>query len=649
MAHVGSVYGRPPEGEQRLVQRLRRRDDDGRMLATMCGIAGFVGDADPAFTSRALETLSTRGPDGGGYLDRGGVHLLHRRLAILDLTPTGAQPMESIDGAIAISYNGELYNYDELRDLVAANGLRPRGTSDTEIILLAFELLDTDLFARMRGMFALAIHDRRDDRLILARDHLGIKPLYFRRSPRFAFASSARLLASMPDASTSVDIDSLRELLHFRYVPTQHTMWREVEPLPPGSFAVWRRSVLSITTFWRPPDPTPEGDRSIEDWSAELDDLMAVIVRQNLRADVPVAALLSGGVDSGYIVTRSVEAGSRPTCFTYAMTGALDETRSARGVAEAHGCEHVEVVPIESDYESQFHGAITSMDAPVVDSIVVPTDQLLRAVARRFKVVLTGEGADELFAGYAHMRPLTRLSPLRARSALARIASTLLAPIPSGLIGRAVRYPVRLGLEGKRQTRALVQAATSPSRAVQVATSIFAPGDSPLGDPSASRRDEYTAGVRHLGLDELIRHGYRHWLPNQILNKMDQLSMAHGLEARVPYVDPRLVEFAARIPPSVLYAGMTDKLVLRRAASRVDDRWLTVRKRPFFVPPYDPHLGQVERLADTWLSTDAVRRAGLMSEPHVSRIRERLARREFLGEKQATALIGLLMWLSAHT
>ena len=615
----------------------------------MCGIGGYEGRADHLATEAILSAIAPRGPDARGTLDRGSCQLINTRLAIVDLSPTGAQPMTSSDGRIAVTYNGEIYNIKELRELLARHGLQPRGRCDTELVLLGFMALDTAIFAHLRGMFAVAIHDRRSDRLILARDHLGIKPLYYSTHGRFCFASSATGAARAGNVDTSLSHGPMRDFVTYRYVPTRETFWRGIRSLAPGHFLVREAGRSREEIFWSPPQQAEGGTTDLDEAAEDFGALFSEIVRENLHADVPVAVLLSGGVDSGAVLASAVRAGTRPTTFTYAMVG-HDEVISAQATAARFGCEHVVITDPETDYEAALHAAVASMDVPVGDSIIVPTHRLLEAVGRRFKVVLTGEGADEMLGGYAHIRPLIRLGRLARTPLGARLGAHIARRLPASWLRKRIAYDMAIGPEERARIVGLIASADDAGKAVRMATSIFDEKMVPVTVEDSLQRDaQYTEHVHNLVFGELIGHGYSHWLPNQILRKMDQLSMSYGVEARVPFVDPRLVEVVSRISPTRILAGPSDKALLRRAVAADFPQWRAGSKAPFFQPMTTHHLARVSSVARSWLSPRMIRHFGVLEPERTAAALDRLSRGSFLGEKQVTALVCLHMWLDSHS
>lgn len=617
----------------------------------MCGIAGYVGASDPALNDSLISSIASRGPDARGHADRGIVQLLSTRLAIQDLSDAGSQPMTCERGDVAIVYNGELYNYEEILDLLRARHVRMRGHSDTELILRAFLILDTEVFARLRGMFAIAIHDRRDGRLILVRDQLGIKPLYVRREQRFSFASSARALANSSAPSPALNLSAVGEFLRFRHVRSSQTLWMGIDALPPGTMLIRSGNRETSSRYWAPPLDIEPLRCSRDELAEQLSELLDRVVTENLRSDVPLAMLLSGGVDSGTVLEAAVSSGIRPHAFTYAMDAYHDESGAARACAARLGCEFTVVrgqPPSASHYVRALYDAIATMDVPVGDSILVPTHQLLREVARSHKVALTGEGADELFGGYAHVRPLLRLGRLARVPGIASLLPSMVRMLPIGLLARQIQYDAAMGAEEKAQMLHVARVAKEPSRALDAATSIFNEADlQPELAPLAPDVDPALSSDS-LDLRVLLNHGLRTWLPNQILNKMDQLSMAHGLEARVPFVDPRLVEFVARIPRHHLVRGSSDKAMLRSAAGRRNPAWLAGRKQAFFQASTTSHRANLEGVASEWLSASTLRRFGVLSIPVVRTAVDAMRRGSILGEKRVIAMASLHMWLDRN-
>lgn len=551
----------------------------------MCGIVGWVhaepAPPDLAALERARDSLAERGPDAASAWSEAGVALGHRRLAILDLTPTGAQPMLSPDGRYVIVYNGEVYNHLDLRHELGGSW---RGTSDTETILAAFSRLGPACLDRFQGMFAFAIWDRRERSLFAARDRVGVKPLYYHATTeRFAFASRPRALhALLPDLSRELDPQALRFYLETGYVSAPHSIFSSVRKLEPGHYLVWRAGALSLERYWdyRRLEPEEAWERrSEEDLLDQLQELVERAVRLRLLSDVPLGAFLSGGVDSSVVVSAMSRLASGPVrTFTIGFKeAAYDESAPAAAVARQLGTEHqcetlgvddlLELVPLFADH----------YDEPFFDASAFPTLAVSRLARRRVTVSLSGDGGDELFGGYHYygiVEKVARLMRMPGRRALARA----LARIP------AHRLQLLSG--------ALAQPDDAGAFAFMRGVAKDFP---PVIAPDVLAR---TAGLHELFLREVaalprglkpaelgMRFDLRWTLPDDYLVKVDVASMAFSLESREPLLDRDLVEFGMRLPLRFKLAHGRNKWLLRRLAARsLPPRLLDRPKQGFAVP-----------------------------------------------------------------
>ena len=500
----------------------------------MCGIAGYVGPEVPGLLSRMVEYIRRRGPDDKGCWRSGDIHFGHTRLSIVDLA-NGQQPMLRGDGQTAVTYNGEIYNYERLRPEIEAAGGQFETTCDTELLPLGHRAFGLDLLPRLNGIFAFALADLATGEVHLVRDPFGIKPLYYAvAGETLVFASSARTVALHPAVNRRLDTAAARDLLQFRYVPDGRPLFEGFNALPPGHIATWLNGRLDVRAYWQPPPRKPLEGRPDAEWVERLTDTLSESVRQQLRSDVPVGILLSGGIDSTAITHFATRQGSSPlTAFTIAVGENVDESAQAREVAHRYGLRH-EVVSLPDDDDlSGLYQAVASMDVPVGDAIVLPTYRLCEAVGCTHKVVLTGEGADELFGGYVHYPVLRRLDRLSRTVPNLRHFAPLLNLVPVSLLNALFSYQASLGRIGRAKLARLFGALDRRAALPRMVTTVL--DDEEVAEATNLPPLEEAGGEANLSENGILLDGLTHWLPNQILNKMDQLSMAHGVEARVPF------------------------------------------------------------------------------------------------------------------
>ncbi|MFF5503347.1 asparagine synthase (glutamine-hydrolyzing) [Streptomyces roseolus] len=568
----------------------------------MCGIAGTYRWPDgKAVADRLTETLAHRGPDGSGrYSGRAGdgeVHLGHRRLSVVDLSETGAQPMEK-DGLV-LTYNGELYNAPELRAELASAGVRFRGTSDTEVLLEAWRRWGTDCLPRLRGMFAFGVLDERSGELVLARDQLGIKPLFLlRRGEGLVFASELKALAAVSGGSLEVDHGALVASLLYYWVPDSRCAFREAEKLPPGSWLRCRPDGrVERGRFWHLREVAAEGrDRAL---AGELPDLAAVVeesTRRHLLSDVPVATFLSGGLDSSYLT--ALAARDRPGISAYTIgfraedarfEAMPDDLRYARQVAERFGVElhEIEIAP---DVQELLPRMTYHLDEPIGDPAAINTFLICSAAREAgVKVMLSGMGADELFAGYRkHLANLVALRYQRVPRPLRRAVSGAVDRLPVATARRGYRS-VRFAKRFLSFAELPEETAFRRSYTLYDRTELLDLVDPDLAGTVDDVLAEHADVYRDNDLDDFVNRmclgDARMFLPGLNLAYTDRASMAASTEVRVPFVDVEVVRAAFAVPGSRKIVGRRGKAVLKEAASSVLPREVVHRPKGLFSAP----------------------------------------------------------------
>jgi asparagine synthase (glutamine-hydrolysing) len=571
----------------------------------VCGIAGYLGNDEAAHERlpEALGLIDHRGPDSRGVERRGAVSLAMTRLAILDL-PGGYQPMSSPDGHLCVVFNGEIYNYRELRDGLIAQGHTFSSKSDTEVLLHLYEAYGDDMCRHLRGMFAFAIHDRTTGRVFLGRDRFGKKPFYVRQfDGQLWFGSELKVVVGASRASRALKVSdqSVYDFLTFGSIPQPATIYTDVTMIPAGSHATLvPGGELEVTTYWEPViEPREMG---LEEATAEVRRIMAEAVRLRLRSDVPLGVFLSAGLDSTIIAYEAArEVGSTLRTFTVA-TGdpALDEADVATRTAAAFGIQH-EVLPLSVDVEGSIHSVVAHYDQPFADSSAIPSMQINKLASEHVKVILNGDGGDELFGGYRrHMAAgqLDRLGRARRLAApVARLTGSWQPPRRSkaGLALRLAR-----GLAAEPRTRYLVY--THDLLREEDRARVWRGA----GDVSPSER-HLTAVDRSSILSTQMLDDIRLNLVSDLLVKMDMACMAHSVEGRSPFMDSELADFAFRLPDNFKVRGGTGKWLLRHAyADDLPQEVLTGAKKGFEVP-LQRWLGAELRplIADAVLAPDA--------------------------------------------
>jgi asparagine synthase (glutamine-hydrolysing) len=609
----------------------------------VCGICGIASTNSSGITDRVAAmsaTLVHRGPDSSGEFSDEGVALAARRLSIIDLE-TGDQPVANENGTVHVVQNGEIYNYRELRRELERAGHSFRTQGDTEVLLHLYEEHGDRFAERLRGMFAIAIWDASHRRLVLARDRFGIKPLYYRHADNeLAFASELRALPR-----GEIDLDALEAFLAFNSIPAPLTIFREVRKLPPGHLLTWEDGRLELRRFARPA-PLEE---LREDEEAELVEELRSRLRDSVRAhlvsDVPVGVLLSGGVDSAFLAALAAEESAEPLrTFSIGFEErSFDELAGARLVAERYGTQHQELV-LRPDAALLLPALADAFDEPFADSSALPTYLVSQLAANDVKVALSGEGGDELFGGY-----YTYAADLLAErvGGLARLARPLVERLPTSSSKASFDY----------KAKRFVRAAHLPSLERHHGwKEIFSPelraeltGRSSAFDPVDILRDRYreTEGADELARLQDVDLGV--YLVDDLLVKTDRASMAHSLEARVPYLDTVVTNLALALPTRHKIRGLSKKVLLRKAAAPLLPREIVHgKKRGFSIPAAAWLRGELEPFARETLSRETLHRQGYFHADVVARLLDdHVAGREDRS-RQLWGLLAFTLWHERH-
>ena len=585
----------------------------------MCGISGiFRSDGGPVDAQRVVtmrDAMVPRGPDGFGLSQGPGFALGHRRLAIIDLSEAGSQPMGNEDGTIQIVFNGEIYNFDELRPALEAAGHRFRSRTDTEVLIHGYEMWGLEsLLKRIRGMFAFALVDTRGGALHLVRDPLGKKPLFFSQADgELTFASSARALALGLKCTPEVDPAAVDDLVWNHFIPGPRTIFVGVEKLQPGhALSIGRDGQRRDFAFWQPDFLHPDTSLGEDEWLERIEAVMLKAVKRRLVADVPVGVLLSGGVDSGLVTALAARATGRVRTFTVASDDAdFDESRFAAKVADRYGTEH-HVLTVRSSVREGFPRLVAAMGEPMADSSAANVLAIAELARQSVTVALTGDGGDEAFGGYRnfwayHLAGRLRgflprhLRPPMARLAVAMQQGPHFLSRAGGLLARSA-----LPLEKAVRQEGNLSAAT---RAELLTADLKAHLNGRL--PTDHRLTALPIGNGALPVDRIMQLHMQTALPDDFLAKVDLATMGASLEARCPFLDLDLVELAMRIPASMRFRRGQRKGLLRAMARRFLPRELIDRRKQGFAAPVGRWLegpGWSELLHDLVLGPQVERR-----------------------------------------
>jgi asparagine synthase (glutamine-hydrolysing) len=602
----------------------------------MCGIAGFVdresqswgnGKEPEALLRQMCAVIRHRGPDDEGVFVADGAALGMRRLSIIDLAG-GHQPIRNEDGSIWVVFNGEIYNYRELRADLVARGHTFYTDADTETIVHAYEEWGEDGFSRLRGMFGIALWDRRRRALLLARDRVGIKPLHYaEHNGRLTFGSEIKSILASGAIEPSLNPSALEHYLAFLYTPADTSIFEGIKKLPPGHLLRWQDGRISVNRYWDLP-VAESFSGTLDDAAERLTTVLADAVESHLVSDVPIGALLSGGVDSSLVVALMARA-SPQAIKTFSIgfdEPEFDELDAARRLARHFSTDHHELV-VRPDALEIVDKLVEHFDEPFGDSSAVPTWYVSQMARRHVTVVLSGDGGDELFGGYDRYLPHPRVASFDA------IAGGL------GRAGARLMWPLLPhGMKGKNFLRHVAQ---DPRGRYVESIGFFQPDEmcgllsGDLREQVARERPVRAVGARFERFktlpwpSQMMRFDFETYLPEDILTKVDRMSMAHSIESRVPLLDHEVVTFAASLPGHMKIQGAERKRVLKRAAAKILPADVLSRKKQGFGVPIGTWFRRPlrELVADTLQSASA-RQRGYFQPRFVDRvIREHLSGR----------------------
>ena len=596
----------------------------------MCGIAGYADasrfetvsgrhDADFSLVHRMCEVIRHRGPDDEGIHVEGGVGLGMRRLSIIDLS-TGHQPIHNEDQTVWLVFNGEIYNYRELRAELQAAGHRFYTASDTETIVHAYEEWGEGAFGRLRGMFGIGLWDRRTQTLLLARDRAGQKPLHYaERGGRLYFGSEIKSLIAAGAVDREIDLEALDHYLSFLYAPPDRSMFKGVHKLPPGHFLRWKNGRAQVEAYWRiGVEETFRGN--IDEAASTLRTVLADAVRSHMVSDVPLGAFLSGGVDSSVVVGLMAEASSRPVqTFSIGFDEPqFDELEHARTVARHFGTDHHEFV-VRPDGLSILDRLVEHFDEPFADSSAIPTWYVSEIARRHVTVVLSGDGGDELFGGYDRYLPHPRIAQFDRLGIPGgrQVAGALWPLMPHGTTGKNFLRHISRDDNG-RYLHSVAFFQHDEKASLYSADVRRALGSWNAEANVGARFDRFASLPAH---SRMMKFDFETYLPEDVLTKVDRMSMAHSIESRVPLLDNSVIDFAASLPPSMKIHNGRRKHVLKEAVKTllpagIIDR----RKQGFGVPLGVWFRGGLTGVFSDILSSSRTRQRGYFEPAFIDRI-----------------------------
>ncbi len=620
-------------------------------VSTMCGICGVVyshreRSVDSEMLDRMTQILLHRGPDHCGFHIGEGVGFGIRRLSIIDLE-TGDQPISNEDETVTVVCNGEIYNFKELRDELESSGHRFRTKSDVEVIVHLYEIYGVECLSRLRGMFGLALWDQRKRKLLLARDRLGIKPLFYALGKDALFFGSEQKSILMSGAvERQPDSAALQELLRDGYVTAPRTLFRKISHLLPGHFLTYQNGILSVGRYWEPRFPLRDDrvpKRSAEEWAAALKAKLEESVRIHLRSDVPVGAFLSGGLDSSAIVSLMRRLSDQPIqTFSIAFENPnFDEVSGKRILSDFPKYElQNQRVTCRTRDAALISKSIWHREDPTSITVDIPLMMVSELASRSLKVVLTGEGSDELFGGYAWFRTEKLLRPfLKLPLSLRKTIANLPTFRKRLRLQKLLVAPARMNLARSRQLMHISNTGFDEE--------VFSPAIREDLSNDGDSGQELPLPADFYGWHPFAQLQYFEItarLPNLITRNLDSASMAHSVEARVPFLDHELMEFCAAIPPPLKMRGFQEKHILRSAMRQELPPEILQRKKRGLIPPFSQWILNLPAFAEDLLSISETRRRGYFDPESVSRMLKTHHNGNGTYAKSLMCVLGVHLW-----
>jgi len=617
----------------------------------MCGISGIfhfdnLKRVHPEVLLRMNQTMIHRGPDDSGIYQNGSIGLAHRRLSIIDLS-TGHQPMFNEDGSICIIFNGEIYNHEELRRELQAKGHQFRTLSDTEAIIHCYEEYDTACVERLRGMFAFAIWDANQQKLFLARDRLGIKPLYYcHDANNLVFASEIKAIIVSGHLKPEVNLNALDAYLTLGYVPGPETLFKNIYKLLPAHTLCVQNGRVMVKQYWDfdtvPSQPMSEGE-----CCERIRELLHECVRIRLMSDVPLGAFLSGGTDSSAVVATMAQDLNQVETFSigYLNGGEQNELSYAQVIAKQFGTEHHEFILEPMDFFKSISELLFFLEEPIVESSAIALFYISKLAREYVTVLLSGEGADEIFAGYPIYRRMQTLTSMRQMMPFVRIPSVMKVLSLLSPHEKIHKYLDWLELPLERRYLGVSCYITSSTKQQLYSDNLQA--------IQLNAADEvfhqYYNKVQHRDtLGKMLYVDTKTWLPDDLLLKADKMTMATSVELRVPFLDHKFVEFAASIPSVFKIKGKTNKYILKKAMEGILPNAIMYRKKQGFAVPTSQWFSAelYTQAADVLLDRKAMQR-GYFNEAYLTQMLRQQRNGQVDHSYRILSLLVLELWHQA--
>lgn len=624
----------------------------------MCGITGFYSVEDKNMLQRMTESLHHRGPDQYGYYSDARCSLGHRRLSIIDLSEKGRQPLSNTDGSLWIVFNGEIYNFKELRDMLEKKGYHFSSETDTEVIIHAYEAFGTGCLQYLNGIFAFAIWDTKKKQLFLARDRIGVKPLYYaEKENNLFFASELKALLEHHDVQRLLNTQAVNEYLNLRFIPGPETIFKEIRKLQPGHFLLKDKERTIIQQYWFF-SMEPE-EKSEQYFAKQVRAQIEQSVKMQMVSDVPLGAFLSGGIDSSAVVACMAKASETPI-HTYSVTFSEkerdEEMRYARLIAEKFHTEHTEI-EVHMDTFKLLPKIVWHMDEPFGDPAALPTYLLAQATKKYATVILTGDGPDEIFGGYEQFRFMTIFHDYNKfvpKIIGKKIIPKLIEKTPKNILDKYFKYSASLGEEGMKRFYKIIDSLGDNPAMYNNLISVFTEEESRALfsdrniDVKKTQKDiaQYIPNnaKKETLTNAMLYYDTKVTLPDDFLMKVDKTTMAHAIEARVPFLDHKMVELAARIPGRYKINFVKEKYILKQAMKDVLPKEIIQRRKERFFVPIDDWLSkEIKNTAETTIMNSPLTKQ-LFQKEQIEKMFKNHATSRLYYSRQIWNLLNLALW-----
>ena len=620
----------------------------------MCGITGFTrndNDSGIDILKNMLRAISSRGPDHEGFDMACGTYIGMRRLAIIDVE-NGNQPIFCNDGRYSIVFNGEIYNYREINQMLNINGRELKTNCDTETILTGYLEWGPSFIQKLRGVFAFAILDHNDGSLFLARDRMGVKPLYYYNAKgQLIFSSEIKSIIQHPEVKREINYSKINEYFIFRYVPGPETLMQNINKFPPANYAIFKKGKLNFHKYWET-EKIEKWQGNFKEAQEKFNNIFDESCELRMLSEKPVGAFLSGGIDSTAIVSSLSKNSQNPLkTFSVGFDWEGDENKDAKKVANILGTDH-ECITCNVDITKNLPKIIWHLDEPIGDGIILPMYALAKAASKHVSVVQSGEGADEILAGYLTHKIIhygskyNQLVPEVVQNQIKNIIKI----VPPKLINNIFDYPGELGESGKNRLIDFLEMLQIYSKEFnfQFLISLFTNQEiSQLMKKSSKnikifKNENYTKD----SLNSILNFQFNDWLPDDILSKLDKITMANSLEGRVPFMDHKLVEFLISLPSQYKLHFGRNKILLRDYLKQTSTFQTSFKKKVPFYIPIDRYLSSepLDSMIKEFLNEKSVNQRGILNWKYIENLLNQKNRNGFIKGKQIFSILTFELW-----